>query len=88
VLHLVAFIVIGLVVGAIFIRKARALAAVIRVVGGLVGSLAGGFISLAALGSKHTSGKYGSLVVALVVSVIIAAIAAALTNSMDVSGRR
>jgi uncharacterized membrane protein YeaQ/YmgE (transglycosylase-associated protein family) len=88
VLHLVAFIVIGLVVGAIFIRKSRAIAAVIRVAGGLVGSLVGGFISLAALGSTHTSGKYGSLVVALVISVIVAAIAVALTNSMDASGRR
>ncbi len=86
-LHAVAFIVIGLVVGAIFIRKARAMAAGIRVGGGLVGSLAGGFISLAVRGSKTDTGKYGSIVIAIVVAAIVAAIAAAASNRTSVSGR-
>ncbi|MGC1184535.1 MAG: hypothetical protein WBA31_05200 [Candidatus Dormiibacterota bacterium] len=86
-LHAVAFIVIGLVVGAIFIRKARALGAGIRVAGGLIGSLAGGFISLAALGSKTDTGKYGSIVIAIVVAAIVAAIAAAISNTASVRGR-
>ncbi|HUY56433.1 MAG TPA: hypothetical protein VMV12_01200 [Candidatus Micrarchaeaceae archaeon] len=86
-LHTVAFIVIGLVVGAMAIRKARAAAAVIRVVGGLIGSLAGGFISLGALGSQTTTGKYGSLLVAVVVAAIVAGAAAMLSNMAPGSGR-
>ncbi len=86
-LHAVAFIVIGLVIGAFFIRKARATAAVIRVVGGLIGSLGGGFISLAALGSKTDTGKYGSIVIAIVVAIVFAAIASAISNVAQVSGR-
>lgn len=86
-LHVIAFIVIGLVIGAIFIRKARALAAAIRVVGGLVGSLAGGFISLGVLGTATTAGKYGSLLIALVVAIVIAALAAAATGSSMMGGR-
>lgn len=86
-LHAVAFIVIGLVVGALAIRKARAVAAVIRVVGGLVGSLGGGFISLAALGSKTDTGKYGSIVIAIVVAAIVAGIAAMVSNMTPGSGR-
>lgn len=86
-LHAVAFIVIGLVIGALFIRKARSMAAVIRVAGGLIGSLAGGFISLAALGSKTDTGKYGSIVIAIVVAVILAAIASVVSNQTSVSGR-
>ncbi|MGA7173967.1 MAG: hypothetical protein WCB86_10780 [Candidatus Dormiibacterota bacterium] len=86
-LHAVAFIVIGLVIGAIAIRKARAVAAVIRVAGGLIGSLGGGFISLAALGSKTDTGKYGSIVIAIVVAAIVAGIAAMVSNMAPVSGR-
>ncbi|HEY6537665.1 MAG TPA: hypothetical protein VI138_01325 [Candidatus Dormibacteraeota bacterium] len=86
-LHAVAFIVIGLVIGALFIRKARSVAALIRVAGGLIGSLVGGFISLAALGSKTTTGKYGSLVIAVVVAAIVAAIASAVSNAVPVSGK-
>ncbi|HUY08277.1 MAG TPA: hypothetical protein VMW80_02360 [Candidatus Dormibacteraeota bacterium] len=86
-LHAVAFVVIGLVIGAIAIRKARAVAAIIRVAGGLIGSLAGGFISLAALGSQTSIGKYGSIVIAIVVAAIVAGIAAMVSNMAPVSGR-
>ncbi len=86
-LHLIAFLVIGLVIGAVMVRKTRGLTAVVRVVGGLVGSLGGGFLSLDALGSKTDGGKYGSLVVAIVVSILVAAIAALLTRMVDLGGR-
>ncbi|HVB53976.1 MAG TPA: hypothetical protein VNF24_07265 [Candidatus Acidoferrales bacterium] len=86
-LHAVAFIVIGLVVGAIAIRKARATAAVIRVAGGLIGSLAGGFISLSALGSTTTIGKYGSILIAIVLAAVVAGLAAVISNMAPVSGR-
>jgi uncharacterized membrane protein YeaQ/YmgE (transglycosylase-associated protein family) len=72
---LVAFIIIGVVVGALFIRQSRGPAATIRVVAGLVGSLVAGFISLAILGSTHNSGKYGSIVIAIVVAVLLSALA-------------
>jgi len=87
-LHAVAFIVIGLVVGAIYIRKSRAMGAVIRVIGGLVGSLAGGFISLGALGSASTTGKYGSLLIALVAAIAIGGVAAMISNSSMAGGNR
>jgi uncharacterized membrane protein YeaQ/YmgE (transglycosylase-associated protein family) len=87
-LHAVAFIVIGLVVGAIYIRKSRAMGAVIRVIGGLVGSLAGGFISLGALGSTSTTGKYGSLLIALVAAIAIGGVAAMISNSSMAGGNR
>ena len=74
-LHLVAFIIIGIVVGALFIRRSRGPAATVRVVAGLVGSLAAGFISLAILGSSHNSGKYGSILIAIVVAVALSALA-------------
>ncbi|MGH7640464.1 MAG: GlsB/YeaQ/YmgE family stress response membrane protein [Candidatus Dormibacteria bacterium] len=79
-LHLVAFIVIGLVVGAFWVRKSRGLAALIRVVGGLVGSLLGGFISLAEIGSKTSGGKYGSIVIAIVVAILLGGLAVLATN--------
>ncbi|HVB13840.1 MAG TPA: hypothetical protein VNH38_03665 [Candidatus Dormibacteraeota bacterium] len=87
-LHAIAFIVIGLVVGAIFIRKARAVGAVIRVIGGLVGSLVGGFISLDALGSKTTTGKYGSIVIAIVLAAVVAGLASLISNMAPGNGRR
>lgn len=87
-LHAVAFIVIGLVVGAIYIRKSRAMGAVIRVIGGLVGSLAGGFISLGALGSTTTTGKYGSLLIAVVAAIAIGGVAAVISNSSMAGGTR
>ncbi|MGH7612151.1 MAG: hypothetical protein ACREN4_09045 [Candidatus Dormibacteria bacterium] len=86
-LHVIAFIVIGLVVGAIFIRQARAMGAVIRVVAALIGSFVGGFASLGILGSGHTSGKYGSLVIAVIVACIVAAISMPLTRSDSAFGR-
>ena len=52
-----------------------------------VGALAGGFISLGALGSNSTTGKYGSLVVAVVVAAVVAGIAAVISNLSSVSGR-
>ncbi len=79
-LHLIAFIVIGVVVGAIFIRQSRGAAAIARIVAGLVGSLAAGFISLSILGEGHIRGKYGSVVIALVVAVLLAWIVARVTN--------
>lgn len=74
-LHLVAFIVIGIVIGALFIRQARGAAATIRVIAGLVGSLIGGYLSYLILGTNHDTGKYGSIVVALVVAVVLSALA-------------
>jgi uncharacterized membrane protein YeaQ/YmgE (transglycosylase-associated protein family) len=87
-LHAVAFIVIGLVVGAIYIRRSRAMGAVIRVIGGLVGSLAGGFIALGALGSTSTAGKYGSLVIAVVAAIVIGGVAVVISNSSMAGGNR
>ncbi|MGH7704360.1 MAG: hypothetical protein ACRENY_00690 [Candidatus Dormibacteria bacterium] len=86
-LHALAFIGIGLVVGACAIRKTRAVAAVIRLAGGLVGGVLGGLISLADLGSKSTTGKYGSLVVSALVAILVAGIAALISNIAPVSGR-
>lgn len=86
-LHLVAFIVIGLIIGAVFVRKTRSMTALARVAGGLVGSLGGGFIALNAIGSKTDGGKYGSIVIAVVVSVLLAALTTALTNVVDLGGR-
>lgn len=80
-LHTVAFVVIGLVIGAIFIRRSKAQSAIIRVLGGLIGAIAGGFITLAVLGTATTSGKYGSLVVAVLLAVIIAGLASMATRS-------
>ncbi|MFZ0169221.1 MAG: hypothetical protein WAL64_07345 [Candidatus Dormiibacterota bacterium] len=87
-LHAVAFIVIGLVVGAVLIRKARAMGAVIRVIGGLVGSLAGGFISLGALGSTSTTGKYGSIVIAVIAAIAVGGVAVVISNSSMAGGNR
>lgn len=85
-LHVIAFIVIGVVIGALFIRQSRGAAATIRVIGGLVGSLLGGFVSLAILGSGTTKGKYGSLLIAIVVALILSALAA--RGSQPTSSRR
>ncbi|MGA9775074.1 MAG: GlsB/YeaQ/YmgE family stress response membrane protein [Candidatus Dormiibacterota bacterium] len=75
-LHVIAFIVIGVVIGALYIRQSRGAAATIRVIAGLAGALIGGFVSLAILGSSSTTGKYGSLLVAIVVAVVLSALAA------------
>ena len=79
-LHVIAFIVIGVVIGALYIRQSRGAAATIRVIAGLAGSLIGGFITLAVLGSAHTSGKYGSILAAIVLAVILSALATAGTR--------
>lgn len=75
-LHLIAFIIIGVVIGALFVRESRGPAAAVRVVGGLIGSLIAGEVSLAILGESHTSGKYGSVVIAVIVAVILSWLAA------------
>ncbi|MHB1576390.1 MAG: hypothetical protein ACYCX9_07750 [Candidatus Dormibacteria bacterium] len=74
-LHLIAFIVIGVVIGALFVRQSRGAAASIRVIAGLVGSLIGGYVSLSILGEGHIRGKYGSLVIAIIVAIILSALA-------------
>jgi len=79
-LHVIAFVVIGVVIGAFFVRGASGGPAIIRVVAGLVGSLLGGFLALAALGTSTTTGKYGSLLVAIVVAAILAAVAQRVTG--------
>jgi uncharacterized membrane protein YeaQ/YmgE (transglycosylase-associated protein family) len=86
--HAIGFIVIGLVVGALYIRKSRALGAIIRVVGALVGSLAGGFISRGDFGSSTTAGKYGSFVVALAAAIVVGAVAVLISNSSLAGGNR
>ncbi|HUY98397.1 MAG TPA: hypothetical protein VMW47_12415 [Verrucomicrobiae bacterium] len=79
-LHLIAFLVIGVVVGAFFIRGTAGVPAAARVVAGLAGSLVGGFATVSILSSHHTLSKYGSLVVAVVLALIAAAIAAQMTG--------
>ncbi len=79
-LHLIAFIVIGVVIGAFFIRGTTGIPAAIRVVAGLAGSLVGGFATLSILASHHTLSKYGSLLVAIVLALVAAAIAAQRTG--------
>lgn len=83
-LHIIAFIVIGVVIGALYIRQSRGAAATIRVVAGLAGSLIGGFVALAILGSGNTTGKYGSVVVAIVLALVLSALAAAGTRPRTV----
>ena len=79
-LHYIAFVVIGVVIGALYIRQSRGAAAIIRVIAGLVGSLIGGLVALDVMGSASTAGKYGSLLVAIVLAVILAALATAGTR--------
>ena len=86
--HAIGFIVIGLVVGALLIRKSHAMGAIIRVVGALVGSLAAGFISRSILGSGSTAGKYGSFVIALVAAIVIGGVAVMISNSSTAGGKR
>jgi uncharacterized membrane protein YeaQ/YmgE (transglycosylase-associated protein family) len=74
-LHLIAFIVIGVVIGALFVRQSRGAAASIRVIAGLAGSLIGGYVSLGILGEGHIRGKYGSLVIAIILALILSALA-------------
>ncbi len=74
-LHLIAFIVIGVVIGALFVRQSRGAAATVRVIAGLVGSLIGGYVSLDILGEGHIRGKYGSLLIAIILAVILSALA-------------
>ena len=79
-LHLVAFVVIGIVIGAVFVRGAGTGPAIIRIVAGLIGALVGGFLALNALGTGTTTGKYGSLLVAIVVATALAAVAQRVTG--------
>lgn len=79
-LHLIAFIVIGIVIGALFVRQSRGPAAAIRVIGGLIGGLIGGEVSLSILGEGHIRGKYGSLVIAIVVAFIFSWLAARISQ--------
>ncbi|MHB1524669.1 MAG: hypothetical protein ACYDEA_07495 [Candidatus Dormibacteria bacterium] len=79
-LHLIAFIVIGVVIGALFVRGSRGPAAAIRVIAGLVGSLIVGEVSLSILGESHTRGKYGSLVIAIVAAVVFSWVAARISQ--------
>ncbi len=74
-LHIIAFVVIGVVIGALFIKGSRGAAASIRVIAGLVGSLLGGLVSLSILGEGHIRGKYGSLVIAIIVAIVLSALA-------------
>ena len=74
-LHLIAFIVIGVVIGALFVRQSRGAAATVRVIAGLVGSLIGGYVSLDILGEGHIRGKYGSLLIAIILAGILSALA-------------
>ena len=74
-LHLIAFIVIGVVIGALFVRQSRGAAATVRVIAGLVGSLIGGYAALGILGDGHIRGKYGSLVIAIILALILSALA-------------
>ncbi len=79
-LHLIAFIVIGVVIGALFVRGSRGPAAAVRVIGGVVGSLIGGEVSLSILGEGHIRGKYGSLVIAIVAALVFSWLAARISQ--------
>jgi len=70
-LHLIAFVVIGLVVGWWLSRGyARPAVAVIL---GLIGGLVGGYAVVKGLPSHHTIVRYGSLIASIVVAAVLAA---------------
>jgi len=70
--HLIAFVVIGLVVGWWFSRgySKPALAVVL----GLIGGLVGGYAVVRGLPTHHTIVRYGSLIVSIVVAAVLAAV--------------
>ncbi len=72
-LHVIAFIVIGLVAGYSLAsyRKIDTSAYTWPVIGGVVGSLVGGFLWLKIFGVLSFVGKWGSLVFAIVVAVAV-----------------
>ena len=67
-LHWIAFIVIGLVVGFIVGSQPRA-NRVLAIILGLVGGIVGGLILV---GSAGSTGKYGSIVTSIVLAAILA----------------
>ncbi|HVA21265.1 MAG TPA: hypothetical protein VNN74_04130 [Candidatus Micrarchaeia archaeon] len=79
-LHLIAFIVIGVVIGAFFIRGTTGLPAAARVVAGLAGSLIGGFATVSILSTHATLSKYGSLLVAIVLALVFSLVATQMTG--------
>jgi len=73
--HLLAFIVIGLVLGILASSSAlgsKAKTPIAAIIGGLVGAIAGGEIFRSALNPHTAIGKYGSLLVAVVLAAVLA----------------
>ncbi|MDA8334120.1 MAG: hypothetical protein M0Z41_03850 [Peptococcaceae bacterium] len=70
-LHLIAFVVIGLVIGWWFSRGAGK--PVMAVVLGLVGGLVGGYAVIYLVRGHYTIDKYGSLIASIVLALILAA---------------
>lgn len=71
--HVIAFIVIGLVLGILGGSSAlggKAKSPIGAIIGGLVGGIAGGEVFLALV--HGSAGKYGSLVVSIVIAAILA----------------
>jgi uncharacterized membrane protein YeaQ/YmgE (transglycosylase-associated protein family) len=79
VLHWIAFVVIGLVVGALWgwAVGGPAKQPVVALIGGLVGSLIGGRALLMIMGR---AGKYPSLLSAIVIAIVLAWVARAATG--------
>jgi uncharacterized membrane protein YeaQ/YmgE (transglycosylase-associated protein family) len=76
-LHTVAFIVIGVVIGAALVWGRSAGTVILGVVLGLVGSFVAGDLML------RTAGKYGSLVAAVVGALILGFVARYVAASMS-----
>ncbi|MGC8460295.1 MAG: hypothetical protein ACP5OR_00425 [Candidatus Dormibacteria bacterium] len=70
-LHVVAFLVIGIVVGYTLARSATGSALAIRIISALIGSFLGGEIGLLLFGKTSLLGKYGSIIYAIVLAGII-----------------
>ena len=78
-LHLIAFVVIGIVIAIYFMRGTTGATSAVRFVLPVIGSLVGGYLGLAVLGVGSVA-KYGSLVVAIVLSLIAGGVASGLAR--------
>lgn len=70
-LHIVAFLAIGIVVGYFVSPSSIGSALAVRIVASLVASFVGGEAMLLIFGTTSVLGKYGSILVALVLAAIV-----------------